>query len=89
MNKRVGLLRFQEYSSDGYSPAQQPMSHNSLLKLECILLALLSSLIAHENSDLVFDTLITQQHLHLGLQEEQRQDVTDRTIKKTWRWGEF
>lgn len=56
----------------GYSSAKQQMSHKSLLKLKCILLALFSPLIARENSGLVFDTLITQKTFTLGFAERNK-----------------
>lgn len=62
-------------SVPGYISAKQQMSHNSLLKLKCVLLALLSPLIAHENSGLVFDTLITQKTFTLGFAERNKEKM--------------
>lgn len=59
----------------GYISAKQQMSHNSLLKLKRILLALFSLLIAHENSGLVFDTLITQKTFTLGFAERNKEKM--------------
>lgn len=69
------IQAYEALSIPGYVSAKQQMSHNSLLKPKYVLLALLSPLIAHENSGLVFDTLITQKTFTLGFAERNKEKM--------------